>query len=326
MFVDYVNVVIKSGDGGKGIVNFHREKFVPKGTPDGGDGGKGGDVFFIGEKNMNTLLDYTYHRQQLAEDGHKGGKNNMTGKSGKNVIVKVPLGTLVKDKETNEVLAEILEDGVPVRVLQGGKGGLGNQHFKSSTNQAPKHSQPGTPGERREVNLELKVLADVGLVGFPNAGKSTLLSVVSNARPKIADYPFTTIVPNLGIVKYEHYKSFVMADIPGLIKGASLGKGLGHQFLRHVERTRVLVYMISADSEDFQKDFEVLQNEVNSFSDEMHEKPIIKVLTKADIIAKEDERDLSFFDHQISSFSLNGIEELKLLIAEKIKVLDTPVW
>lgn len=323
MFVDFVNISIRSGNGGKGKVAFRKEKFVAKGNPNGGDGGKGGDIIFIGDVNLNTLLDFTLHRQFFAENGQNGGLNNMTGKDGKSITIKVPLGTVVKDKTTGEILLDISEDGIPLKLLHGGKGGKGNFHFKTSTNQAPTYAQPGLPGQEIDVNLELKVLADVGLVGYPNAGKSTLLSVLSNARPKIADYPFTTLVPNLGIVKYGNYKSFVMADIPGLIEGASHGKGLGHQFLRHVERTRVLVYLISTESEDFEKDFDILQNELFVYDEKMKDKPVIKVLTKTDLLTEEVDR--SFFDICISSFSYEGLEDLKLMIAEKIKVLDTPL-
>lgn len=324
MFVDTVTVFIKSGHGGKGRVAFARTKATAKGAPNGGDGGRGGDVFFIGESNMNTLLDFTYHRRFEAEDGQPGDGREMTGRSGEHVVVKVPLGTQIIDKATGRLMADITEHGVKVKILTGGKGGLGNQNFATSTMQAPTYAQPGLPGEEYEVVLELKVMADVGLVGFPNAGKSTLLSVISNARPKIADYPFTTLVPNLGIVKYGNYRSFVMADLPGLIEGAAEGKGLGLQFLRHVERTRVIVYMISAESEDFKKDFEILQKEVLSYSEEMQDKPYIKILTKTDLL--EEGRDISFFDLSISSFALSGLEELKLMIAEKIKSLDLQVW
>jgi len=324
MFVDTVTVTIKSGHGGKGYVSFARTKASAKGKPNGGDGGRGGDVIFIGERNMNTLLDFTLHRNFIAEDGQPGAGREMTGRSGNHVYVKVPLGTQIIEKATGRIMADITEHEVPVKLLIGGKGGLGNQNFATSTHQAPTYAQPGLPGEEYEVTLELKVMADVGLVGFPNAGKSTLLSVISNARPKIADYPFTTLVPNLGIVKYENFRSFVMADLPGLIKGASEGKGLGLQFLRHVERTRIIVYMISSQSEDFAGDFATLQHEVLSYSDEMKDKPYIKILTKTDLL--EEGRDTSFFDLTISSFSLSGLEELKLLIAEKMRDLDKQIW
>ncbi|MBN1967840.1 MAG: GTPase ObgE [Candidatus Delongbacteria bacterium] len=319
MFIDYVGISVKAGDGGKGCVSFHREKFVIHGPPDGGDGGNGGNIYFIGNVNLNTLLDFTYKRIFEAENGKKGGVNRLTGRSGKSLEIEVPLGTVVKDKETDEVLCEILEEGEKVLFLKGGKGGKGNYHFKTSTKQAPKYAQPGIEGEKKELILELKILADVGLVGFPNAGKSTLLSVMSNARPKIADYPFTTLVPNLGIVKYGNFKSFVMADIPGLIEGAKEGKGLGTQFLRHIERTKVLIYMISSESDDVHRDYNILKNEVEGFSEVMKDKPQILVLTKSDLLTEESEIDLSFFNCRISSATNSGLEELKDLIGKVIK-------
>jgi len=326
MFVDYVNITVKSGNGGKGKVAFRREKFVPKGCPNGGDGGKGGDVIFVGESNMNTLLDFTLNRKFAAEDGENGGMNDMKGKNGKSITIKVPLGTVISDKDTGDVYLDVQEENREYILFEGGKGGWGNAHFTTSTRQAPKYAQPGLPGIEKNLNLELKVIADVGLVGFPNAGKSTLLSVVSNARPKIADYPFTTLFPNLGIVKYGNYKSFVMADIPGLIKGASEGKGLGLRFLRHIERTKILIYLINADSEDYKKDFKILQNELFTYNETMREKPFIKVMSKKDLLEKKYRG--KFFDHEISSFTREGLEELKLLIAEKIKEIETPleVW
>ncbi len=326
MFVDYVNITVRSGDGGKGKVAFRREKFIPKGTPNGGDGGKGGDIIFIGDSNINTLLDFTLNRRFFAENGHDGGLNDMSGKGGKNVVIKVPLGTVISNSATGETYLDISEDKKEYLFLEGGKGGWGNARFKTATRQAPRYAQPGIKGEERDLVLELKILADVGLVGFPNAGKSTLLSVMSNARPKIADYPFTTLFPNLGIVKYGNYKSFVMADIPGLIKGASEGKGLGLRFLKHIERTKVLVYLITADSEDYKKDFNILKNELFSYSELMKEKPFLIVLSKTDLLEKNYKG--KFFDHKISSFTKEGLEELKLLIAEKIKSIDNPaqVW
>ncbi len=326
MFVDYVNITVRSGNGGKGKVAFMRAKFIPQGAPNGGDGGKGGDIIFVGDENMNTLLDFTLNRKFTAEHGKDGGMNDMTGRNGKSVVIKVPLGTVISDKDTGEVYLDVSEPGREYKFLEGGKGGWGNTHFKTATRQAPKYAQPGIEGVEKSLNLELKVIADVGLVGYPNAGKSTLLSVLSNARPKIADYPFTTLFPNLGIVKYGNYKSFVMADIPGLIKGASEGKGLGLRFLRHVERTKVLIYLINADSEDYKKDFKILQNELFSYSEVMKEKPFIKVLSKKDLLEKKYRG--KFFDHEISSFTQEGLEDLKLLIAEKLKELEKPlqVW
>ena len=315
MFVDLVNIAIASGNGGEGCVSFRREKFVAKGSPNGGDGGRGGDVFFIGDGNLHTLLDFRYNKIIEAEAGHNGKKSDMTGKSGDHAFIHVPLGTIIRDSKTGEILADVTEDQEIIKVLVGGKGGFGNPHFKTST-----YAQPGLPGESKDVTLELKVMADVGLVGFPNAGKSTLLSVVSNAKPKVADYPFTTLVPNLGIVKFEHYKSFVMADIPGLIEGACSGKGLGHQFLRHVERTRILIYMIPADCEDYEKQYNILKNEVETFNTFMQEKPVIKVLTKSDLL--EEDRDTSFFDLKICSVMNEGLVELKKIIADKLQALN----
>lgn len=325
MFVDYANIMVKAGDGGKGKVAFRKEKFVPKGAPNGGDGGRGGDIIFRGDVNMNTLLDFTLNRKFFAENGKDGGLNDMTGRSGESIVIRVPLGTVVSDSETGEVYIDISEENKDYFFLKGGKGGKGNAHYKTATRQAPKYAQPGIQGDEKHITLELKVIADVGLVGFPNAGKSTLLSSISNARPKIADYPFTTLFPNLGIVKYGNYKSFVMADIPGLIKGASEGKGLGLRFLRHVERTKVLIYMINSDSENYEKDFETLQNELFTYSDMMREKPFIKIMTKKDILDSEKEYERSFFDLEISSFSGQGLDELKLMVAEKIKEIETPL-
>lgn len=325
MFVDYVNITVKAGDGGKGKVAFRKEKFVPKGSPNGGDGGRGGDIIFRGDVNMNTLLDFTLNRKFFADNGKDGGLNDMTGKSGEPVIIKVPLGTVVSDSESGEVYLDISEENKDYLFLKGGRGGKGNAHYKTATRQAPKYAQPGIKVEEKHIVLELKVIADVGLVGFPNAGKSTLLSSISNARPKIADYPFTTLFPNLGIVKYGNYKSFVMADIPGLIKGASEGKGLGLRFLRHIERTKVLIYMINSDSENYLKDFETLQNELFSYSEMMREKPFIRVMSKNDLPDRPDEYDSSFFDLTISSFTSEGLEELKLMTAEKLKEIETPL-
>ncbi|MBU4485718.1 MAG: GTPase ObgE [Candidatus Delongbacteria bacterium] len=324
MFVDYVNITVRSGDGGRGKVAFRREKFIPKGTPNGGDGGKGGDIIFTGDLNMNTLLDFTLNRKFIAENGQNGGLNDMSGRSGKSIMIKVPLGTVISDKETGEIYLDIQEENKEYIFLEGGKGGWGNAHFKTATRQAPKYAQPGISGIEKHLNLELKIIADVGLVGYPNAGKSTLLSVMSNARPKIADYPFTTLFPNLGIVKYGNYKSFVMADIPGLIKGASEGKGLGLRFLRHIERTKVLIYMITADSEDYEKDFEVLKNELFAYNDILKEKPFLRIMSKKDLLEKDYNK--SYFDHKISSFTQEGLEELKLIIAEKLKEIERPLY
>src|SRR6056297_2178048 len=258
-FVDYVKIFLRSGRGGAGSPHLHREKFVPKGGPDGGDGGRGGDIILQGNAQLWTLLHLKYQKHIFATSGQAGGSAQRTGAEGKDVIVEVPLGTVVKDAETGEVLSEVTEDQQEYVLLKGGRGGLGNTHFKSSTNQTPRYAQPGEDGKEGWFILELKILADIGLVGFPNAGKSTLLSVVSAAKPKIADYPFTTLVPNLGIVQYRDMKSFVMADIPGIIGGAHEGKGLGHRFLRHIERTRVLLLMVPVDAEDLQAEYDLLR-------------------------------------------------------------------
>ena len=261
-FIDLVKIYIKAGDGGAGHISFRREKYVPKGGPDGGNGGKGGDIIFIANKNLNTLLDFKYKRKFIAESGQPGGKAKRTGRNGKDIIIQVPVGTVIKDAETGEILCDFTEDKQQQIIAFGGKGGLGNAEFSTPTNQAPKYAQPGLPGEERWIFLELKLLADVGIVGFPNAGKSTLISVLSSAKPKIADYPFTTLVPNLGMVFVDDSKSFVIADIPGLIEGASEGKGLGLEFLRHIERTNLLIFLIDSTSEDIVRDYQILNKEL----------------------------------------------------------------
>ena len=271
-FIDIANIEVKSGNGGKGHISFRREKFVAKGGPDGGNGGKGGDLIIKGDNHLSTLLDFKYSKVYEAENGVDGGKNLCTGRNGKDRIIKVPVGTLVKNTETGEVIADIIEAGQMEIIAKGGSGGKGNAEFKNSINQAPRYAQPGIPGVEMKITLELKLLADVGLVGFPNVGKSTLISVVSAAKPKIADYHFTTLVPNLGVVKIAESKSFVIADIPGLIEGASDGKGLGHQFLRHVERTKLLVFILEAFSEDIVSEYEVLKNELYKYNPDMEYK------------------------------------------------------
>lgn len=260
-FTDYVKIYAASGNGGAGSMHLHREKFVPKGGPDGGDGGRGGHIILKGNKHLWTLIHFKFQKHFRAEHGEAGGANRSFGADGKDIYLEVPLGTIVKDAETEEVLFEITEDGQEVIALRGGKGGLGNWHFRTATNQTPRYAQPGLPGEERELLLELKVLADVGLVGFPNAGKSTLLSVITSAKPKIGDYPFTTLKPNLGIVENRDFQSFVMADIPGIIEGAAEGKGLGHFFLRHIERNSLLLFLIPADANDIVAEYEILLNE-----------------------------------------------------------------
>lgn len=291
-FVDYVKIYFKSGKGGNGAVSWRREKFVPKGGPNGGDGGEGGSIFVKGNRQLWTLLDLKYRKYITAEDAGNGQDNNKKGKNGANIVLDVPLGTILIDSETDEIIGEITDEGQELMILKGGRGGKGNTFFKTATHQAPDFAQPGGEPLERTVVMELKVLADVGLVGFPNAGKSTLLSVLSEAKPKIADYPFTTLVPNLGIVRYKDYQSFVMADIPGIIEGASEGKGLGTQFLRHIERNSVLLFMIAADCDDIGKEYDILLNEIDQFNPELMDKPRLLAITKSDLLDKELEKEL----------------------------------
>lgn len=286
-FVDYIRIFCRSGKGGAGSSHFARTKFNPKAGPDGGDGGRGGHVILRGNSQLWTLLHLRYHKNLHAEDGENGSKNNCTGRDGKDIIIEVPLGTVAKDEETGDVEAEILEDGQEIIWLKGGRGGLGNSNFATPTNQAPEYAQPGEMGLEGYKYLELKVLADVGLVGFPNAGKSTLLSVVSAAKPKIADYAFTTINPQLGIVPYRDNRSFCMADLPGIIEGAAEGKGLGHRFLRHIERNSVLLFLIPADCADHAKEFGILYNELEQYNPEMLDKKIILAISKSEMLDEE---------------------------------------
>ncbi|MDE6256488.1 MAG: GTPase ObgE [Muribaculaceae bacterium] len=286
-FIDYVKILCRSGKGGAGSRHYHRAKYIPKGGPDGGDGGRGGHIILRGNRHMWTLLPLRYTRHVFATDGQSGGENKSTGKDGEDKIIEVPIGTAVFDAENGQFLAEITEDGEEIKLLRGGKGGLGNWHFATSTNRAPRYAQPGQPAIEKAVILELKLLGDVGLVGFPNAGKSTLLSSLSSAKPKIADYPFTTMEPSLGIVQYRGDKSFVMADIPGIIEGASEGKGLGLRFLRHIERNAVLLFMVPADSDDIKKDYEVLLKEVREFNPELADKSRVLAITKSDLLDDE---------------------------------------
>ncbi len=288
MFIDRVVVNIKAGDGGSGIVSFRREKFVPMGGPDGGDGGRGGNVIVLGDNNLATLLDYTYRDSWVAPAGDHGSGSNRSGRSGVDVVMPVPIGTVIKDLETSEFLGEILEDGDRIVVAQGGRGGQGNSHFATATHQSPREYQPGEDGQTRTLELELKLIADVGLVGQPNAGKSTLLSVISAARPKIADYPFTTLSPNLGVVQLSDSRTFVVADIPGIIEGAHEGKGLGLQFLRHIERTRLLAFLIPVDAMDWQAEYDQLRREIEAYSTELGEKPHCVVFTKMDLLGDDD--------------------------------------
>ena len=316
-FVDYVKICCRSGKGGAGSKHFHRDRTTAKGGPDGGDGGRGGHVILRGNKQIWTLLNLKYRKHVIAEHGDSGSANLKTGKNGKDEILEVPLGTVAKDAETGEFICEITKDGEEIVLLKGGKGGLGNNHFKSSTNQAPRYAQPGESGKEEWKILELKVLADVGLVGFPNAGKSTLLSVLSAAKPEIANYPFTTLVPNLGIVAYRDHKSFVMADIPGIIEGAHKGKGLGHRFLRHIERNSVLLFMISADTDDILKEYKILLNELAQYNPDLLDKERLLAITKCDLLDDELMAELkNEFPRDIevvciSSVSQQGLTELK---------------
>jgi GTPase len=315
-FIDIARITLQSGRGGVGCVSFRREKYVPKGGPDGGDGGDGGSIIIRTNKQLSTLLDFQYKRNYAAPRGEHGKGSNKTGKNGSDVMLEVPVGTVVKDAETGGIIADLVDEGQECVVARGGHGGRGNASFATSTNQAPREFTQGTEGEKREVELELKLLADIGLVGLPNAGKSTLISVISAAKPKIADYPFTTLVPNLGIVRIDHGKGFVVADIPGLIAGAHEGKGLGHQFLRHVERTRVLVFLLDATSEDPKKDYRTLLHELKMFDQSLASKPRIVAITKMDVAdsaTRSAVRALTFGRievHHISSVSGAGIKTL----------------
>ncbi len=316
-FIDYVKILFRSGKGGAGSRHYYRDRRNPKGGPDGGDGGRGGNIVLRGNPQLWTLLPLRYTKHVFAEDGAPGGANQRTGANGRDVIIDVPLGTVAKDAETGQVLGEILEGGQELILLKGGLGGRGNVHFKSAVNQTPRYAQPGREGKEKWIVLELKVLADVGLVGFPNAGKSTLLAAVSAAKPKIADYPFTTLVPNLGIVPYRDNRSFVMADIPGIIEGAHEGKGLGSRFLRHIERNSVLVYVVPADAEQIPEQFDILRKELSAYSPELADKPALYVISKADLldgelkemIRRELPRDLDA--RYISAVSGEGILSLK---------------
>jgi GTP-binding protein len=320
VFIDSAKIHVKAGDGGNGVISFRREKYVPKGGPDGGDGGNGGSVYIVADRNLTTLLDFRYAPHYKAERGAHGQGSHKTGLSGNDIIIKVPCGTLIKDAETGEVLGDLTEHGAKLLVAKGGKGGRGNQHFATPTNRAPRHAEPGEPGEERTLELELKLLADVGLVGFPNAGKSTLISVLSAAKPKIADYPFTTLEPNLGIVRYQDYKSFVMADIPGIIEGASEGKGLGLKFLKHIERTKVLAILLPATSLDLKGEYNILMNELKTFSSTLAEKPKVVVISKMDIAPEgfvlPKFRGVKVIP--ISSVAQQGLDALKTLLWEKI--------
>jgi GTP-binding protein len=316
MFIDRVTVRVAAGNGGSGISSFRREKFAPLGGPDGGDGGKGGDVIIVGDNNLATLLDFTYRDSWEAESGKHGSGSNKTGASGEDIILPVPPGTIVRNKETNEIVGEVLASGDQFVVARGGRGGKGNAWFATSVHRSPREWQPGEDGEQRTLELELKLIADVGLVGQPNAGKSTLLSVISAARPKIADYPFTTLAPNLGVVQMSDHRTFVVADIPGIIEGAHEGKGLGLQFLRHIERTRILAFLIPIDSEDWQAEYDQLRSEIEQYSEELAGKPHCVVFTKMDLLGEDDPAPIeapdAFGIYAISAASRTGLEELKL--------------
>ena len=318
-FVDYVKIFCRSGKGGNGAMHFNRAKYVPKGGPDGGDGGKGGDVILRGNAHLWTLLHLRYTKHLFAGDGEPGGSNQRTGANGNDVIIEVPLGSMAYDAETREPLGEVTEDGQEIVIMKGGRGGKGNTFFKTATLQAPKFSQPGESSIERWIIIELKLLADVGLVGFPNAGKSTLLSVVSAAKPEIADYPFTTLTPNLGIVPYYDFKSFVMADIPGIIEGAADGKGLGIRFLRHIERNSILLFLVAADTPDVNEAYNVLLNELKKYNPELLDKKRILAVSKTDLIDDDTKniikKNLPNIPHLfISSATGEGIKELKDLI------------
>ena len=325
-FVDYVKINVASGKGGKGSTHLRREKYDAKGGPDGGDGGRGGHIILRGNSQFWTLYHLKFKRHFKAEKGNDGGKNRITGSNGKDIFIDVPLGTVVKNTTDQSTIFEITEEGEERIICEGGKGGRGNWHFKSSTNQTPRYAQPGLPNQEIQITLELKVLADVGLVGFPNAGKSTLLSVITDAKPKIADYEFTTLKPNLGIVKYRDFRTFIMADIPGIIEGASEGKGLGHYFLRHIERNSTLLFMIPSDSDDIVTSYKVLLKELKKYNPEMLDKSRLIAITKSDLLDDELIKEIEFeikekIDEEfifISSISNLGLIELKDKIWEML--------
>jgi GTP-binding protein len=326
-FIDYVKIYFRSGKGGKGSAHFHRAKGLPKGGPDGGDGGKGADIRLRGNAQLWTLLHLKYRKHVHGEDGQPGASALCTGASGKNEVIEVPLGTVAKNEETGEILFEITKDGEEKTLMRGGKGGLGNNHFKTSTKQAPTYAQPGEDCQEGWIVLELKVLADVGLVGFPNAGKSTLLAAISAAKPEIANYPFTTLVPNLGIVQYRDYRSFIMADIPGIIEGAHEGKGLGHRFLKHIERNAVLLFLIPADSKDIKAEYKILLNELKKFNPELLKKERVVAISKCDMLDDElismMKKDLkSIKPLFISGVSGLNLQPLKDLLWDKIEASE----
>ena len=331
MFTDYTKIIIKSGDGGNGAITFRREKYVAAGGPDGGDGGKGGDVYFVVDKDKNTLIDFRYNKKYKATNGENGSGSNCSGKSGKNIYIGVPIGTVLKDSETGKIIADLSTPGQEELVLKGGRGGRGNQHFATSTRQVPRFAEDGEPGQEKEVILELKLLADVGLLGFPNVGKSTFLSTVTSARPKIANYQFTTLEPNLGVVKSKDGTSFVIADIPGIIEGASQGVGLGLQFLRHIERTRLLLHLIDVSGSEGRnpiEDFNVINEELKNYSEKLANRKQIIVATKCDAVNEDllaelenlaKEKNMEFF--KISSVTGDGLEKLLDYVSDILKTL-----
>ena len=330
-FVDYVKLIVRSGNGGKGSMHLHREKFVTKGGPDGGDGGRGGHIIIRTNRNLWTLYTFKFKRHFDAGHGADGGKSRSSGAAGKDVFIDVPIGTVVKDSQTNKVIFELIEPNQEIVLLEGGKGGLGNWNFRSSINQTPRYAQQGIPGKELKIIMELKVLADVGLVGFPNAGKSTLLKSLTAAKPKVADYEFTTLKPNLGIVPYRNFQSFIMADIPGIIEGASRGKGLGHYFLRHIERNSLLLFIIPVDQKDVKKSFEILMNELKKYNSELMHKDFIVTFSKCDLLDNELKVE---FDKEIkkkfkgipycmiSAIDEFGLTELKDLIWRILNTTD----
>lgn len=330
-FVDYVKIRIASGNGGKGSTHLHREKYVAKGGPDGGDGGRGGHVILRTNPNLWTLVSFKFKQHFKAGHGEHGSKNRSTGADGADVFIDVPLGTVVRDAETNEIITELTEENQEFCAAEGGLGGRGNWHFKTPTNQTPRYAQPGIPGYEKQLLLELKVLADVGLVGFPNAGKSTLLSVLTSAKPKIADYPFTTLKPNLGIVEYRDFKSFVIADIPGIIEGASEGKGLGHYFLRHIERNSILLYVIPADADDVAEEYQILKAELIKYNPDLLDKQQVIAISKSDLLddelktelAESVKEDFKGIPHLfISSVAQQNLSALKDLLWNELNAED----